>query len=725
MQRAKPKMAGFRDAAKRLFPLQDIQSVVELFRLELTTDGHEPNLAMLSLVAGIVENGLTSNRANTVMEGMNESRTLEPIFPVVQMSYVEAFLAKFESQIKGSVDLSEHKSNFATREMVKKISDVVWSSLCRGHYKDKAHLQSLYSYLTGNRLDCFGVAFAVVAACQVLGFDDVHLALSEDHAWVIFGENGKETAEVTWHGKGNEDKRGQPITAGVADQSWLYLNGYPVICTREMEVSALVSAINPSISSTQDSIELAELQQELLWLLYDLKHLEKYPMALGNLGDLESIAPSQGRPCCEDIFESAINSAQRYYNDHHVYPYTYLGGHLYRHQRYKDALKRWAQASSVVSKYNYYREDEEIYKEFLDIAFELIPNIVKEFSHSVTQNSPLCDPECYAYFLQFYDGLCRWEEGSVTPVLHITWSKKFIGVVSKFASGVRELIDVHVEEDDDCEDEEKIEEDNDHQKENVVRPKMSREKKEEKATNEYHTKNKISLRSKNYNVTRKKLREDINQNIITDKSNNNNNVKPDSLDSSSDSIGNELKTPGQQLDVSNPNIAALAAACSESILNPDYLLGASETSTPFASKSWDTKTDLNDFLSGSNNGGAFPGITIESALKAESPAEMAFHRQWKARQSDSQGEDSEEEEGKPSHTSVSAVSASQMMSPKLTLSSAKMKGLKDLLTNPGKLNTAAIQLQLTAQSQVQFNKRPRSTSEYEDFGSLRRRPRRE
>ena len=50
-------------------------------------------------------------------------------------------------------------------------------------------------------MDCFGVAYAVVAACQLLGFDDVHLALSEDHAWVIFGENGNESAEVTWHGR--------------------------------------------------------------------------------------------------------------------------------------------------------------------------------------------------------------------------------------------------------------------------------------------------------------------------------------------------------------------------------------------------------------------------------------------------------------------------------------------------------------------------------------------
>jgi len=55
-------------------------------------------------------------------------------------------------------------------------------------------------FCLGSKLDCFGVAFAVVAACQILGFNDVHLALSEDHAWVVFGPDGSENAEVTWHG---------------------------------------------------------------------------------------------------------------------------------------------------------------------------------------------------------------------------------------------------------------------------------------------------------------------------------------------------------------------------------------------------------------------------------------------------------------------------------------------------------------------------------------------
>lgn len=104
----------------------------------------------------------------------------------------------------------------------------------------------------------------MVAICQALGFNDVHLALSEDHAWVVFGQNGTETAEVTWHGKGNEDKRGRPVDFDeTTAHSWLYLSGYPVKCTRHMEVGSMVSSINPAITNTSDSVELANLQQVL------------------------------------------------------------------------------------------------------------------------------------------------------------------------------------------------------------------------------------------------------------------------------------------------------------------------------------------------------------------------------------------------------------------------------------------------------------------------------
>jgi menin len=46
-------------------------------------------------------------------------------------------------------------------------------------------------------------------------------------------------------------------------------------------------------------------------------------MFLGNLGDLEEISPSLGRPSCETIFNEAIAATRKTYDNHHVYPYTY------------------------------------------------------------------------------------------------------------------------------------------------------------------------------------------------------------------------------------------------------------------------------------------------------------------------------------------------------------------------------------------------------------------
>ncbi|XP_029656945.2 menin-like, partial [Octopus sinensis] len=151
--------------------------------------------------------------------------------------------------------------------------------------------------------------------------------------------------------KGNEDKRGQTISNGIAEKNWLYLNGKPVICNRHMEVAAMVSAINPSINSTMDSSEMASIQQALLWLLHDMGYLSKYPMALGNLGDLEEISQSPGRPPPLTLFQESIDADKRYYDNQHVYPYTYMGAFLFRNGQYKAALSCWSNASAVMKGY--------------------------------------------------------------------------------------------------------------------------------------------------------------------------------------------------------------------------------------------------------------------------------------------------------------------------------------------------------------------------------------
>ena len=64
--------------------------------------------------------------------------------------------AKFEGIVRGYCDgdllsaaRSEAAEAGAVRALVKHVADIIWNTLSKSHYKDRPHLQSLYSYLTG------------------------------------------------------------------------------------------------------------------------------------------------------------------------------------------------------------------------------------------------------------------------------------------------------------------------------------------------------------------------------------------------------------------------------------------------------------------------------------------------------------------------------------------------------------------------------------------------
>nr|XP_033813286.1 menin [Geotrypetes seraphini]XP_033813288.1 menin [Geotrypetes seraphini]XP_033813289.1 menin [Geotrypetes seraphini]XP_033813290.1 menin [Geotrypetes seraphini] len=466
---------GLSAAQKEFFPLHSLEGVVQFFEAELRRG--EPDLALLSLVLGFMEHFLAVNRVlPTNVPGVTFESIPGPdpncpsYFPVLDLSIVEALYARFTAQIRGAVDLSLYPrvGGTSSRELVKRVSDIIWNSLSRSYFKDRAHIQSLFSFITGTKLDSSGVAFAVVAACQVLGLPDVHLALSEDHAWVVFGAEGEQTAEVTWHGKGNEDRRGQTVDAGVAERSWLYLKGYYLRCDRQMEVAFMVCAINPSIDLHTDSLELLRLQQKLLWVLYDLGHLERYPMALGNLADLEELEPTQGRLDPLTLYHKGIGAAQKFYQNEHIYPYMYLAAYHCRNKNMKEAMEAWADTATVIQDYNYCREDEEIYKDFFDIANDMLPNLLKETGNLAEStdgekgevvSSALQDPECFAHLLRFYDGICKWEEGSLTPVLHVGWATFLVQSLGRFDGQVRQKVTLVSREAEANEDDEQSSED--------------------------------------------------------------------------------------------------------------------------------------------------------------------------------------------------------------------------------------------------------------------------
>jgi len=169
------KMARFTEVDKKHFPLRSTDAVVALFREQLQ-DRKEPNLTLLSIVLGALENSLTLNRGQTVRD-RTASRKLDPDvssertteseppssettadilnkrcitgLPALQLSVVEALYEHFVTIVKGSVDLSSHTEQYSSAALVKRVSDVIWGALTRTFYKDRPHLQTIFTLLTG------------------------------------------------------------------------------------------------------------------------------------------------------------------------------------------------------------------------------------------------------------------------------------------------------------------------------------------------------------------------------------------------------------------------------------------------------------------------------------------------------------------------------------------------------------------------------------------------
>ena len=165
------------------FPLKTVGDVLKLFEYELSKQ--EPNLAILSIIAGEIENSMTncrpivkdeisvdletgsdSNHNNSVEKEADSDFTNInlPIDPILHWDLVHALYQKFESIIKSCCDVNilqaaraskqdaekNNERSKSVRALVKHVADIVWNTLSKSQYKDRPHLQSIYSYLTGN-----------------------------------------------------------------------------------------------------------------------------------------------------------------------------------------------------------------------------------------------------------------------------------------------------------------------------------------------------------------------------------------------------------------------------------------------------------------------------------------------------------------------------------------------------------------------------------------------
>lgn len=179
---------GLHSAQKKHFPLRGIDGVVQLFDAELRKA--EPDLSLLSLVLGFVEHFLAVNRVIPMNVPGVRFEPLEPdcptsCFPTVELGMISALYERFTAQIRGAVDLSQYRrtTGGSSRELVKKVSDVIWNSLSRSYFKDRAHIQSLFSLITGT------TSVILKLFCQDLLFDVYKVIVDFDQApnWIALG----------------------------------------------------------------------------------------------------------------------------------------------------------------------------------------------------------------------------------------------------------------------------------------------------------------------------------------------------------------------------------------------------------------------------------------------------------------------------------------------------------------------------------------------------------
>lgn len=240
------------------------------------------------------------------------------------------------------------------------------------------------------------------------------------------------------------------------------------------------------------------------------------------------------------------------------------------------------------------------------------------------------------FISRFYDGICQWEEGSLTPILHIGWAKPLVNNISKYEYDVRSQLAI------------KLADFEDQKNEGGASP------------------------SENNN------------------NNNNNIVKPD------------LDTAGTK-DAKDDKLSSIVAACGEKILNPEFLLqggGKLFTDNNGSTLTTTTATGDSNKSSGVNNCKNETNIKKGESLKNGGEDKTSSITSEIATKGDEKLNIKKEASSEPLKPAE----------PEVCLFSQKMKGLREIFLAE-KLNTNAISLQITAQSQVSAKKsRGSSTS---------------
>ena len=348
------------------------------------------------------------------------------------------------------------------REAARQVSNWVWAKVVqKSNVKDEKHANSLYTVLRGKidnkSVDCFGAALVTVVALRQQGYPSM-LTLSEDHAYESHGDG--ETCEVAMPGntKAQKQKRGQEIAATFQKAnnnnnsnnnnrkqlspatSWLYMAGNAVTChTSALILAAAIANINCLIEnkSTYEkySQPLLVLKRDLLWILKDSGHLDRFPFALCELGWAEEHATSPRGEArvsiewdsvstdvttMEALYHEAVQSSKTHYKDKQVYPYCYLGffhkdGGQHQEEEYRLglALQFFSEAARVASTYQYDSGDTlQLTKVFTKVSEFVVYEILCSNNKPREWHDAGNAVTSARWLIIFFDYLLLWEEQS-------------------------------------------------------------------------------------------------------------------------------------------------------------------------------------------------------------------------------------------------------------------------------------------------------------------------
>ena len=164
---------GSKSKLEDLFPLDNLDKVMNVFREELKK-GNNADLAMLSVLAGYVEDYFTTSRvinnATTDSSENKSTKTLSArknnkevkcnaledikLTPALTKKQIDAMHQKFSSMIRGYCDLSlitdlPPGGHMANRQVIQRVSDIIWNTLNEDKNKDRSHASNVFCYLTG------------------------------------------------------------------------------------------------------------------------------------------------------------------------------------------------------------------------------------------------------------------------------------------------------------------------------------------------------------------------------------------------------------------------------------------------------------------------------------------------------------------------------------------------------------------------------------------------